>query len=177
MDTTAEKALLGNRILKVNHAGEHGAVNIYRGQAFICGWRAPGLMAQLLEFKAHEEKHRAHFAEHLLIRGVSRCRSYHLCGLGGLALGIITGLLGKSAVAATTVAVEKVVLRHLEDQMKQLSSIDPEAWLAVSKVVEEEKAHHDSAELELEQGRFWPRVLMPIVAASTEFVIWLGMKL
>lgn len=176
MNTTTEKPL-ANRILKVNHAGEHGAVNIYRGQALICRWRAPELIPQLLEFKAHEEGHRAHFAKHLTIRSVRRCRSYYFCGLGGLTLGIITGLLGRSAVAATTVAVEKIVLRHLEDQIAQLSPIDPDACAAVSKIVEEEKAHHDSAELELEQGNFWPRILMPVVAASIEFVIWLGMKL
>jgi ubiquinone biosynthesis monooxygenase Coq7 len=169
MNTIPGKALtekpLAHRILKVNHAGEHGAVNIYRGQVFICRWRAPELISQLLEFKAHEEGHRTHFAKHLAIRNVRRCRSYHFCGLGGLTLGIITGLLGRSAVAATTVAVEKVVLRHLE------------ACEIVKKIVEEEKAHHDSAALELQQGSFWPRILMPIVAASTESVIWLGMKL
>jgi 3-demethoxyubiquinol 3-hydroxylase len=181
MNTIAGRALtekpLANRILKVNHAGEHGAVNIYRGQAFVCRWRASDLIPQLLEFKAHEEGHRAHFAKHLAIRSVRRCRSYHFCGLGGLTLGIITGLLGRSAIAATTVAVEKVVLRHLEDQMAQLGPIDLNAREAVKKIIEEEKAHHDSAELELQQGQFWPRVLMPIVAGSTELVIWLGMKL
>lgn len=181
MNITAERVstekLLAYRILKVNHAGEHGAVNIYRGQAFACRWRAPELISQLLEFKAHEEGHRTHFAKHLAIRGVHRCRSYHVCGLGGLCLGIITGLLGRSAVAATTVAVEKVVLRHLEDQIALLSPTDLEACEVVKKIVEEEKAHHDIAELELKQGSFWPHILMPIVAGSTEFVIWLGMRL
>jgi ubiquinone biosynthesis monooxygenase Coq7 len=181
MNTTAERAVpekpLATQILKVNHAGEHGAVNIYRGQAFICRWRAPELISQLLEFKTHEEGHRAHFAKHLAIRSVRRCRSYHFCGLGGLVLGIITGLFGRSAVAATTVAVEKVVLRHLEHQIIQLGPTDPEACEVVKKIVEEEKVHHDSAELELQQGPFWPRILIPIVAGSTELVIWLGMKL
>lgn len=168
---------LASKILKVNHAGEHGAVNIYRGQAIICRLLTPELIPQLLAFKSHEEGHREHFAKHLGARGIRRCRSYHLCGLGGLVLGLLTGIFGRSAIAATTVAVEKTVLRHLNTQMKQLTLIDSEALKAVEKIVEDEKNHHDTAELELQQGQLWPGILMPIVSGSTEFVIWLGMKL
>ena len=51
-------------------------------------------------------------------RGKPRCRSYHLCGVGGWMLGLITGLLGRQAIAATTVAVENVVLGHLQQDRK-----------------------------------------------------------
>src|SRR5882672_10449042 len=109
---------LGDRVLKVNHAGEHGAVNIYRGQALACRLRAPSLISSLREFQGHEEGHRALFWAELQRRGRRRCRSYHICGVGGFFLGAITGVLGPSAVAATTVAVERVVLRHLESQLE-----------------------------------------------------------
>ena len=168
---------LGDRILKVDHAGEHGAVNIYRGQSIVCRWRAAELVPELLEFKTHEERHRALFARALAQRGVRRCRSYHLCGVGGLLLGLITGLLGRTAVAATTVAVERVVLQHLESQRGQLASGDAEAHEVVSAIVAEEKTHHDRAAAESRAGAFWPRLLMPVVSASTEAVIWLGMRL
>jgi len=47
---------LGSRILKVNHAGENGAVNIYRGQILSAGLTARSMVAELREFKAHEER-------------------------------------------------------------------------------------------------------------------------
>ena len=167
----------GDRILKVNHAGEHGAVNIYRGQLIACRYRDAALRGELDMFRRHEEHHRHIFAEELRRRGVRRCRSYHLCGAGGLILGLITGLCGRPSIAATTVAVERVVLRHLEAQLRDLSDSDPDAHRAIQSIVRDEQDHHDRAALEKRRGIFWPRVLGPIVSAATEAVIWLGMRL
>src|SRR4051812_47288131 len=106
-----------SRVLKVNHAGEHGAVNIYTGQVFLARITAPSMVAELIEFKSHEEKHRAIFWAELERRNRPRCKSYWLCGIGGFTLGLVTGVFGRRAIAATTVAVESVVLRHLEQQL------------------------------------------------------------
>src|SRR6266850_1708090 len=161
---------LGDRILKVNHAGEHGAVNIYRGQLVFAKWRAPALVSELQDFQAHEERHRALFWAELNRRGRRRCRSFHLCGIGGFLLGAITSLCGPSAIAATTVAVERVVLRHLEAQIKELSELDPRAVDAINAIVGDERTHHDQAKLEARQGSIWPRLLMPVVSGATEVV-------
>jgi 3-demethoxyubiquinol 3-hydroxylase len=180
METTARLRIgetLGDRVLKVDHAGEHGAVNIYRGQRIACRWRDVELRKELLEFQTHEERHRAVFEEEMRRRGVRRCRSYHLCGAGGLVLGLITGLCGRPSIAATTVAVERVVLRHLDEQMRDLRAGDADAFQAVASILEGERAHHDRAAMEKRQGIFWPKILRPVVAASTEVVIWLGMHL
>lgn len=166
---------LGDRIIKVNHAGEHGAVNIYRGQLSACRYRDSALRRELDVLRRHEEHHRDVFAEELRRRGVRRCRSYHLCGAGGYILGLVTGLCGRPSIAATTVAVERVVLRHLEAQLRELRESDPEAYRAIQSIVRDEQDHHDRAALEKRRGIFWPRVLGPIVSASTEAVIWLGM--
>jgi Ubiquinone biosynthesis protein COQ7 len=77
---TAEAEMAG-RILKVNHAGENGAVHIYAGQLFFARFTAPAMVAELLEFKSHEEKHRALFWAELQRRGRPRCRSYGLCAV------------------------------------------------------------------------------------------------
>src|SRR6202023_3548613 len=98
---------------KVDHAGEHGAVSIYRGQQIACWWRDAELRAALAELQSHEEAHRGIFAAELARRGRRRCRSYHLCGIGGFCLGLVTGICGRASIAAATVAVERVVLRHL----------------------------------------------------------------
>lgn len=168
---------LANRILKVNHAGENGAVHIYTGQIFAARWRAPGLVAELTEFRQHEEKHRAIFWAELQRRGRPRCKSYLLCGLGGFVLGLVTGLFGRRAIAATTVAVERVVLGHLQEQLAVLAGRDADAVAAISAIVAEEQLHHDQSASHIEPGQFWPRLLSPLVSSSTEAVIWLGMRL
>jgi ubiquinone biosynthesis monooxygenase Coq7 len=165
------------RVLKVNHAGENGAVNIYSGQIALGRLTARGLVEELREFKSHEEKHRSIFLRELERRGIRRCRSYVLCGVGGYLLGIATALLGRSAIAATTVAVESVVLSHLRRQLRVLQGQDQEAVAAISSIVAEEQEHHDRSEVHARQGKFWPRLLLPVVSASTESVIWLGMRL
>lgn len=93
---------LGDRILKIDHAGEHGAVNIYRAQILVSRVTSPELTATLCEFIAHEQRHRALFWSRMQSRAIRRCRSYRLCGVGGYLLGFITGLLGRQAIAATT---------------------------------------------------------------------------
>ena len=65
---------MGDRVLKVDHAGEHGAVNIYRGQILLSRIRAPRIVAELREFQAHELRHRATFGAELQRRGRHRCR-------------------------------------------------------------------------------------------------------
>ena len=94
---------IAGRILKVNHAGENGAVHIYAGQILLAHLTAPSLVSELVEFKAHEEKHRAIFWAELERRNLPRCRSYWLCAAGGFTLGILTALFGRRAIAANRV--------------------------------------------------------------------------
>ena len=91
-------------------------------------------------------------------------------------LGFVTGLFGRTAIAATTVAVERVVLGHLKTQIEQLQASDPAAVQAIEAIVADEQQHHDELVAQL-NGGFWISLLEPVVAASTETVIWLGMKL
>ena len=174
---TKNNSNIGDKIIKVNHAGEHGAVCIYSGQIFMARFTAAHLLQELHHFRADELKHRQIFADELKRRGQAHCKSYWLCALGGLVLGLMTGLFGTRAIAATTVAVERVVLRHLEQQISLLVLIDREATQAISCIVEEEKNHHDQSTLHLKTSRFWTRLLMIVVDRATELVIFLGMKL
>ena len=168
---------IGSRTLKVDHAGEFGAISIYTGQILMAKLFARDLVAELIEFRSHERGHRAIFGAELERRGRPRCRSYWLCGLGGLILGLTTGLLGRKAISATTVAVESVVLRHLERQLVELRGIDDAAVVAISAIVAEERLHHDQAASHVAESSFWSRLLNPVVSSATEAVIWMGMRI
>ncbi|MES2037106.1 MAG: demethoxyubiquinone hydroxylase family protein [Pseudomonadota bacterium] len=165
-----------NRILKVNHAGEHGAVHIYTGQILIARFTAPAMLAELREFKAHEEKHRALFAAELQRRACRPCRSAFLCAAGGFVLGLVTGLFGRHAIAATTVAVERVVLQHLQTQLAALADVDDAALKVIAAIVAEEQLHHDQSAAHLDKLSLCSKSLQTLVSGATEAVIWTGMR-
>src|SRR3546814_5312729 len=55
---------LGDRIIKVNHAGEHGAICIYTGQIIMARLTARKIIHELMEFRTHEQRHRTRSEEH-----------------------------------------------------------------------------------------------------------------
>jgi ubiquinone biosynthesis monooxygenase Coq7 len=171
------QSALGNRILKVDHAGEQGAICVYRAQLAVARLTAPSMRDQLADFLLHEKRHRSIFGAALMKRGLSRCRSYALCSLGGYVLGAVTALLGRKAIAATTIAIESVVLRHLAEQCRQLELIDPEAAEIIAGIVDDEQLHHDRSLDQIDIDRTWLRGLTAVVSQATEAAIWLGMKL
>lgn len=168
---------LGDRVMKVDHSGEHGAICIYRTQRWFARWRAPEMVAELDDFLAHERGHRARFGAELHRRNRPRCRSYLWCGFGGFVLGAVTGLAGRQAILATTVAIERVVLRHMHEQVEALSGVDEEATATLRQIIAEEQEHHDLSAIRVAPNSFWPRIIDPVVTSSTEAVIWLGMRL
>lgn len=127
--------------------------------------------------RCHERRHLGIFWSELERRRQPRCKSYLLCALGGFFLGIVTGIFGKSAIAATTVAVERVVLQHLSHQIEQLQATDAMAVNAIQAIIADETSHHDQASRHVDPNGISFRMIYPIIARSTESVIWLGMKL
>jgi len=167
---------IAEKMIKVDHTGENGAVNIYRAQRLISHIRARHLIPQLTEFQSHEEEHRDIFKTRLNEMGIRQCVSYHLSGIGGFVLGLITGLIGPSAIAATTYAVEDVVLSHLEHQMPFLQETDPESYKAVRRIYDDEMEHHQTAEVQMQQNKVLTKLLVRIVKLCTEGVIRFGMR-
>jgi ubiquinone biosynthesis monooxygenase Coq7 len=177
MDSARGAVIDVGRIIKVNHAGEHGAVSIYAGQIAIARLRARSLLPELAEFKAHEQRHRAIFAKELDRRGLPRCRSYWLCGLGGYVLGFLTGLMGARSIATATVAVERVVLRHLQEQLREIGATDPDATTAISAIFSEEQYHHDQSAARIRRAGIIDQMIGSVISAATEAVIWMGMRI
>lgn len=167
---------IAEKMIKVDHTGENGAVNIYRAQRWVSYIRARHFIPQLQEFQSHEEEHRDIFMARLNEMGVRQCVSFHLSGIGGFALGLITGLLGPSAIAATTYAVEDVVLTHLEHQMPYLQQEDPDSYEAVRQIYDDEMSHHQTAEVQMQQDKLLTKLLIVIVKLCTEGVIRFGMR-
>jgi len=134
-------------ILRVDHAGELGAVHIYRGQRAVLGG-APAqarIAGQLAEMEAHEAEHLARFDRLLTERRVRPTALAPVWRLAGFALGAGTALLGEKAAHACTEAVETVIEEHYAEQISELEGREPELAAELSRFRAEELAHRDQA--------------------------------
>ena len=95
------------RMIRVNQAGEFGAVRIYQGQLAVLGKTETGpLLEHMLE---QEKQHLDQFNEMMAHRHVRPTALSPLWSVLGFALGAGTALMGKKAAMACTVAVEEVI--------------------------------------------------------------------
>jgi ubiquinone biosynthesis monooxygenase Coq7 len=133
--------------LRVDHAGELGAVHIYRGQRAVfaaAAGRRP-IEPQLAEMEGHEQVHLAAFEDLLAARGVRPTALTPLWRAAGLALGAGTALLGEKAAHACTEAVETVIEEHYAGQIRELAAEDPALADDLKRFRDEELSHRDIA--------------------------------
>ena len=170
-----EQARLVRRILRVNHAGEHGAIAIYKAQRQ-AAWRYPEFRAWIDETLAHEEAHRAAFRAAMASRAARPCGGLIVWSAGGTLLGWITGLLGRSGLMICTAAVERAVHRHLDAQIAYLEGRDNALAAIIRDIQREEQAHLAFAEDHHHAGGVFATILDGVVTAATETMIWLSTR-
>ena len=138
------------QILRVDHAGELGAVHIYRGQRAVMSAAGRGeISAQLADLEAHEARHLARFDELLGREKVRPTLLAPLWRAAGFALGAGTALMGEKAIHACTEAVETVIEGHYAGQIAELETRNPALAAELVQFRDEELAHRDQA---VEQG-------------------------
>jgi 3-demethoxyubiquinol 3-hydroxylase len=162
------------RILKVDHAGEYGAIRIYRAQIWLARRLYPDIVGFLEETLSHEIQHCALFRDAMRPRNVRPCRAMILWGNGGYVLGLATALFGRKGIWICTAAVEATVHRHLDEQLGFLAGKDPDLHWLISTIREQELQHLRFAEQRMETKSVWGRALGAIIAATTEVLIWLS---
>jgi ubiquinone biosynthesis monooxygenase Coq7 len=162
------------RILKVNHAGEYGAIRIYRAQIFIARRRYPDVLPFLEETLSHEINHCSLFLGAMPERLARPCRIMALWGNGGLILGLLTALFGRQGIWICTAAVEAAVHRHLEDQLLFLRNRDPDLYALIKTIQGEELMHLSHAEERVVAKALWARLLSAFISMSTDVAIWLS---
>lgn len=165
-----------DRIIRVDHAGERGAIGIYSAQLSVARILYKDLVPILEDMLLHERKHFAIFDQLLKGRRIRHCYGLGLWAIGGATLGTITALLGRNAIWVCTDSIETTVLHHLEWQLAFLEKHDLEAHAAVLSIKSEEQEHqelgqHNGSHSFIYTPIFW------VVQRSTEFAIWLSTKL
>lgn len=136
-------------ILRVDHAGEYAAVQIYRAQAAVFRAARPELSADMERMQGQEAVHLARFEGLLNQERVRPTIFLPAWRLAAQALGVGTALLGEKAAHACTEAVESVIAEHYSDQIAEVEGRDPELAAELTGFRDEELEHHDHA---VEQG-------------------------
>jgi ubiquinone biosynthesis monooxygenase Coq7 len=132
------------RMLRVDQAGEYGAVRIYAGQLAVMGDRAP-LASDVRHMAEQEAEHQVRFDVLMASRGVRPTALQPVWDMAGFALGAATALIGPKAAMACTAAVETEIDRHYSAQLAQLGDSDPELSGMIAQFREDERAHLDAA--------------------------------
>ena len=165
-------------MIRVDHAGEYGAVRIYEGQMAVLGKRG----ADVTEIEHMAEQERVHLAKfNDLVRG-RRVRPTALMPLwhaAGFALGAGTALLGEKAAHACTVAVEETIDEHYADQVRRLDAEGDERELrdTFEKFRLEELEHRDTAiQNGAEQAPGYEALKLAIKTGS-KLAIWLSKRI
>jgi 3-demethoxyubiquinol 3-hydroxylase len=158
------------QILRVNYAGEYGAIRIYGAQIWLSRQLGRPEAAFLEDTVAHEREHAAAFRSLMPARATFPCAMTPLWGTGGSVLGLVTALMGVDAVMVCTEAVERTVHAHLNRQLAWLNGRDPELSGVIAAIRDEEVGHHDGAvALKRGEGLRW---LDAAVAGLTGALIW-----
>ncbi len=128
-------------MVRVDHAGEYGAVRIYTGQLAVLGRSRQGPL--LAHMRAQEEQHLALFAAEVAERRVRPSALLPLWHVAGFALGAVTAALGSRAAMACTVAVEEAIDGHYAGQAAALAGAEPKLEGLIAHCRAEELQHRD----------------------------------
>lgn len=132
-----------HQAIRVNHAGEYGAKQIYKGQLAVFRFKKDQQSIDLVEhMKAQEEVHFDYFNQKMINEKVRPTLMQPLWQVAGFALGFTTALLGKKAAMACTVAVEEVIDEHYQDQINNLDASE-ELKEKIEQFRQEELEHRD----------------------------------
>ena len=133
--------------IRVDHAGERGAVKIYEGQLLALNTlvKDDTLKKTIEEMKVHEKEHCEFFEKEIKKRNIEPTKFLPLWDLLGVGLGFGSTLLGKKAAMLCTASVEEVIDKHYLDQINQLGDDEKELKSKIIKFREDELHHKDIA--------------------------------
>jgi len=163
------------KFLRVDQAGEIGAVRIYQGQlAVMKGKTAIGLVRHMAEQEHH---HLATFDRLIEERNTRPTLLSPLWHAAGFALGAATALLGERAAMACTAAVEEVIDEHYAEQAAQLGDDETALRQIIEEFQADEREHRDTALANgAEQAVAYP-MLSALIKSGCRAAIWMAERI
>ena len=136
-----------DEIIRVDHAGERGAMKIYEGQLLALKTIKQDeiLKGKIEEMKEHEKEHLEYFEKEIQKRKIKPTYMLPLWDLMGIALGFGTAMLGKKATMLCTASVEEVIENHYQSQLKKLGNDEKNLKDKIEKFMNDEINHKNIA--------------------------------
>ena len=137
--------------IRVDHAGERGAIKIYEGQLLALNTfvKNENLKKTIEKMKNHEKEHLDFFNEEIKKRNIKPTKLLPLWDLLGVGLGFGSAIIGKKATMLCTASVEEVIDEHYQNQINELDSEEKVLKEKIKKFRDDELHHRDIA---YEQG-------------------------
>ena len=145
MQKTNKKIL--EEIIRVDHAGERGAIKIYEGQLLALKTikQDETLKDTIEEMKKQEKEHLEYFEKEIQKRKIKPTYLLPLWDVMSVALGFGSALLGKKATLLCTASVEEVINEHYNNQLKKLGNDEKDLKKKIEKFKEDEINHKNIA--------------------------------
>ena len=145
MEKTNQKTL--EEIIRVDHAGERGAIKIYEGQLLALNTvkQDLSLKEKIEKMKEHEKEHLEYFEKEIQKRKIKPTYLLPLWDLMGITLGFTTAILGKKAAMLCTASVEEVIENHYENQLVKLGKDEKELKEKIKKFKSDVIVHKNIA--------------------------------
>ncbi len=168
------------RTIRVDQAGEFGAVRIYEGQLAALRWtgRGRGEASRKIAAMARAERHHNKEFDRLLAeRRVRPTILSPLWSVAGFALGATTALMGEKAAMACTVAVEETIDEHYAAQAAALGDEEAELRATIETFRAEEVEHKNEALAAGAEEAPAYGLLTSAIKAGSKLAIWLSTRL
>ena len=166
------------QFIRVDHAGERGAVKIYEGQLLALNTivKNETLKKTIEDMKEHEIEHCQFFENEIKKINIKPTKFLPLWDLMGIGLGFGSTLLGKKAAMLCTASVEEVIDKHYLDQINQLGPEEKELKKKITKFRQDELDHKDIAYEEGASKKGFYSIMDKIIKTGSKIAIRISEK-
>ena len=165
--------------IRVDHAGERGAIKIYEGQLLALNTfiKDENLKKTIEKMKNHEKEHLDFFNEEIKKRNIKPTKLLPLWDLLGVGLGFGSAIIGKKATMLCTASVEEVIDEHYQNQINELDSEEKVLKEKIKKFRDDELHHRDIAYEQGASKKGFYSILDKIIKTGSKVAISISEKI
>ena len=165
--------------IRVDHAGERGAIKIYEGQLLALNTiiKNDKLKKKIEEMQVHEKEHCDYFEKEIKKRKIKPTKFLPLWDLLGVGLGFGSAIIGKKATMLCTASVEEVIDQHYQNQINQLKNDEKELKNKIVKFRNDELQHKDIAYEEGATKEGFYSIMDKIIKTGSKIAIGISEKI
>jgi ubiquinone biosynthesis monooxygenase Coq7 len=177
MKKTNKKIL--EEIIRVDHAGERGAIKIYEGQLLALKTiKQDNELKDIIEkMKEHEHEHLKYFEKEIQKRKIKPTYLLPLWDLMGITLGFGTAIIGKKAAMLCTASVEEVIENHYQNQLEKLGDDEKNLKDKIKKFKSDEIMHKNIAYESGATNKGFYSIMDKVIQTSSKIAIKISEKI